>query len=185
MEYYNYSPVLTSDDNSPKEEVFVPQKAPFNSGYNFNYNNEFSDLRVDKINGRLLDNIVEYNKNLQPDEVNGTMVNNILKYNNLISVSEFDKMLMARQFEKLKGKTEVENESIMDNFLRGKLLNMSFNDIATKFTEVMSEIMDELLVAYETKKYSLEIITKGDRLIYVGLFMILISFFFYFIHISS
>lgn len=177
MHYYNY------DVSDQAEVEFKRQRHPSNLG--FNYNNEFKQVRVDKIDGRLLDNIIEFNKNLTPDEVNGTMVNNILKYDNLMSVREFDKMLIAKQYEKLYGKTSDANIIEQEKFENNKFLNLSLNEVFYKFTNTMMELIHELPLAYEKNGINAEIFTKNDRPIYIGIFFILLAIFIYFVSVSS
>lgn len=177
MHYYNYQVYDQADTQ------FKRQRHPSNLG--FSYDNEFKDVRIDKINGHLLDNIIDYNKNLTPDEINGTTVNNILKYNNLMSLREFDKMLIAKQYEKLYGKSRDANIKQMEEYENNRFSNLSLNEIAYKFTDTMAELIEEIPKAYEDDDLNLDIFTKDDRLIYVGIFFVLLGFFLYFINISS
>jgi len=169
MYHYNYEVEDQADTQ------FKRQRHPFNLG--FDYDNEFKQVRVDKIDGRLLDNIVEYNKNLTPDEVNGTTVNNILKYNNLMSLREFDKMLIAQQYEKLYGMSRDANIEENEKFENNKFMNMSLNEIIYKFTNTMMQLINELPKAYENDNVNLEMFTKDDRIIYIGIFFVLVSLF--------
>jgi hypothetical protein len=177
MHYYNYQPYSQADVQ------FKEQRHPFNLGFNFD--NEFKQVNIDKIDGKLLDNIQEYNKNLTPDEVNATNFNNILKYNNLMTLSEFDKMLIAKQYQKLYGKTEEANAIAQENYENDKITNMSLNEIAYKFTDVMKDLIHEVPKAYEDDCLNYEMFTKNDRLTYVGIFFILLAIFLYFINVSS
>lgn len=177
MHYYNYQPV--SDQADVK---FNRQRHPSNLG--FNDNNEFKQVRIDKINGHLLDNIIEYNKNLTPDEINGTMVNNILKYDNLMSLSEFDKMLIAQQYQKLYGMSSEANKIEEEKFEGNKFMNLSLNDIVDRFTHTMMELIDEIPKAYEKGTLNYQMFIQKDRVIYVGIFFILLALFLYFIHLS-
>ena len=148
-----------------------------------NYKKIIINIRIDKINGKLLDNIVEYNKNLTPDEVNGTNVNNILKYNNLMSVSEFDKMLIAKQYQKLYGLSNESTEEVRDNFENSKFMNLSLREILYNFVNVLTDLLDEVPNAYKNGTLNMGMIMREDRIIYVGLFLILLSVLFYFMHL--
>ncbi len=176
MHYYNYEAYGQADTE------FKRQRHPSNLG--FNYDNEFKPVRIDKIDGRLLDNIVEYNKNLTPDEINGTNVNNILKYDNLLTLREFDKMLIAKQYEKLYGKTRDANIIQQEEYQNSKFTNMSLYEIFNKFTMTMMEFIHEIPLAYEKNTLNYEMFTKDDRMIYVGMFLIILALFLYFIHLS-
>lgn len=77
-----------------------------------------------------------------------------------------------------------------------KIYNLSFKNIVINFTKYIIEMLDEL-VDYVNNYYILknknknmfnefiEIFVKKDRLIYTGIFFILLSFIFYFMDISS
>ncbi len=176
MHYYNYQVYDQADKD------FKRQKHPSNLG--FNYDNEFKQVKIDKINSYLLDNVVEYNKNLTPDEINGTNVNNILKYDNLLTLSEFDKMLIAQQYEKIYGKTRDANIAQNEEYYNSKFMNLSMNEIFNKFTQTMIELIHEIPLAYDKDEINYEMFTKNDRIIYIGLFLVLLAIFLYFIHLS-
>ena len=181
MQYYNYQE-YKKDDNVDTID-FDKQRMPSNLG--FNNNNQYIPVNINKINGKLLDNIVEYNKNLTEDEINGTNVNNIIKYDNLLSLSEFDKMLMAKQYEKLYDKSRNENINRITDYENNKFTNLSLNEIFEKFTETMIELLDELPDAIARNKFDKNIIMKNDRMIYVGILLVIVSMFVYFILLSS
>ncbi len=176
MHYYNYQAYDQADVQ------FNRQRHPSNLG--FNYDNEFKPVRIDKIDGKLLDNIVEYNKNLTPDEINGTNINNILKYDNLMTLSEFDKMTIAQQYQKLYGMTRDANIIQKEEFENNKFLNLSLNEVLNKFTGVMIELIHEIPKAYDNDTLNIDMFMKDNRLIYVGIFFILVALFFYFINVS-
>jgi hypothetical protein len=177
MHYYNYQPYGRSD------MTFKSQRPPSNLG--FNYDNEYKDVRIDKINPQLLNNIVEYNKNLLPDQVDQSNFANILKYDNLMTLSEFDKMMIAKQYQKLYGKTEEANEEILDNYEDSKFYNKSLSELVYNFTGVMMELIHEIPKAYEDNELNYKILTKNDRSIYVGMFFVLLSIFLYFINLTK
>ncbi len=175
MNYYNYG-------NADNDESFKRQKVPYNLG--FNDNTEFKPVKIDKINGKLLDNIIEYNKNLTPDEVNGTTTNNILKYDNLMLLSEFDKMLIAKQYEQLYGKTVEANVKQNEAYQNSKFYNMTLREIFDNFTKTMIELMEEIPIAYSKNELNVNMIMKDDRMTYIGIFLLLLSIFLYFINLT-
>lgn len=177
MHYYNYHPY------DEQRIDFKKQRHPANLG--FSDPNEFKPVDINKINGKLLDNIVEYNKNLTEDEVNGTTVNNIIKYDNLMSLSEFDKMLIAKQYEKLYGKTRNANIIEQERFENNRFTNLSLNEIFYKFTQTMMELIHEIPQAYERNTLNINMFTKNDRLIYIGILFFFIAVVLYFISISK
>jgi len=187
MHYYNYQPYdsLFEENTRNQDQATVKfnrQRHPSNLG--FSDPNEFKPVNVNKIQGRLLDNIVEYNKNLTPDEINGTTYNNILKYNNLMTLSEFDKMLIAKQYQKLYGMTRDTNIIEQEKFENNKFMNLSINEIVNNFTKVMMELIHEIPKAYEEETLNYQMFTRDDRINYVGIFFILLSVLLYFIYVS-
>jgi len=182
MQYYNYQE-YKNDKNDIDTIDFNKQRMPSNLG--FNDNTQYIPVNVNKINGKLLDNIVEYNKNLTEDEINGTNVNNIIKYDNLLTLSEFDKMLMAKQYEKLYNKSHNENINRVTEYENNKFTNLSLNEIFEKFGETMMELLDEVPMAIAQNNFDKNIIMKNDRMTYVGILFVFISMFIYFILLSS
>ena len=83
-----------------------------------------------------------------------------------------------------------------DNENNIKIYNLSLKNIVINFTKYIIEMLDEL-IDYVNNYYILknhnknmlneliEIFIKKDRLIYTGIFFILLSFIFYFMDISS
>lgn len=186
MHYYNYQPydsLFEKTQNNDQATVkFNRQRHPSNLG--FSDENEFKPVRVDKIKSYLLDNIVEYNKNLTPDEINGTTVNNILKYDNLMTLREYDKMMIAKEYQKLYGLTRDANIIQQEKFENSKFSNLSLTEIAENFTRVMMELINEIPKAYEKDELNYQMFTREDRIIYVGIFFILLAVFLYFIFVS-
>lgn len=182
MQYYHINPA----DVNEQPVHFQQQKYPTNLG--FSEDNEYKPVKISKINGYLLDNIVEYNKNLSEDEVNGTNVNNITKYNNLLSLSDFDKMLIAKEYEKLYGKSREDNLMRRELWENNRFLNMSLSEIVDKFTKTMMELIHEIPINMEKNQtggsFDWSIFTRDDRIIYLGILFISLGVFLYFISLS-
>lgn len=94
------------------------------------------------------------------------------------------------------------NKSKKEAIKQSAFYNLSLKDLIEKFMSTWNNIIIEFISVYKKKnieknpnywwnniKYLvssiIDIITKGDRLIYVGIMLIIISFFLYFILISS
>jgi hypothetical protein len=175
MHYYNFQPL---EDNSVN---FESQKAPVSLGWRDN--NQYKPLNINKIQNNILDNIVQFNKNLTEDEVNNTNVNNIIKYDNLMSLREFDKMLLAKEYEKLYHKTRDANIKQDAQYFASQFQNMSLTDIYMNFIKTFKEMINEY--SANPDKINIEFFTKKDRSIYIGILFIIISLFLYFISSSS
>lgn len=167
------------------------QRPPANLG--FSDPQQFEQVNVNKIdpNNKILDNIVHFNQNLTPDQINETNISNIIKYNNLLNLSEFDKALIAKEYQKIYGMTREANELAQQEVQNNDIMNMSLNEIVDNFTGTMAELLHELPIAYNNGdlmnngKINTEIFTQGDRMIYVGMFLVLVSIFLYYISLSS
>ena len=175
--YYYFQPYRNDYRKTSKERPVT------NLGYS--QPSEFSSVDIHKLDGQLLDNVVEYNKNLTDDEVNGTSISNILKYDNLMLLSEFDKMLVAQQYRKLYGKTREANDLLEEDFESQIFMNLPLSQIVENFGISMKDIFEQLPNIYAKGKIDWKIFTKDDRLTYVGIFFILLAFIFYCIFISS
>lgn len=90
---------------------------------------------------------------------------------------------------------KINNKNIQDKQSK-EFLNLSLNDIFQNFTKTLILILNDIVIFIDNyldpkKEKSnllidfLEIFINEDRLLYVGLFFILISFFIYFMDISS
>lgn len=88
------------------------------------------------------------------------------------------------------------NQKNIQNKQSKEFLNLSLNDIFKNFTKTLILILNDIVIFIDNyldpkKEKSnllidfLEIFINEDRLIYVGLFFVLISFFIYFMDISS
>lgn len=177
MSYYNYKPY----DREPYN--FSKNREPNNLG--FYPTDYFKDVNVNKIKGDLLDNIYHYNKNLTDDEINGTNVNNILKYNNLLTLGQFDKMLIADQYERLYNMSRTTNDITQQEVEESRFINMPISQILANFSKTWIDIINEIPSAFKRDYINWEIFTKEDRLTYVGLLFFILSFLIYFIYLSS
>ena len=104
-------------------------------------------------------------------------INNILKYHNMLTLSNYDKFIIGEQYKIPKNRKIKINE----NFL-----NLSINQIWKNLSNTILSVFNDLI---DKKPKNIEsfinIFTKNNRLIYVGLFLILITFVLYFIDITS
>lgn len=113
---------------------------------------------------------------------------------------EEEDYLMDHEKKLLKGATEKANRAQAEK--RVDFLNISLNEILRNWSNSMQEILRDLSKTMDVNNYILEsenayefvtlffdqiweIFTKNDRLIYVGLTFIFISFVIYFINVSS
>lgn len=104
------------------------------------------------------------------------LINNILKYHNLLTLSNYDRYIVSEQYKIKKIK-----KKINENFL-----NLSLNQIFNNLSNNILHIFDDIV---NTKPNNIEsfinIFNKDNRLIYFGLFIIIISFVLYFIDFTN
>ena len=121
---------------------------------------------------------------------------NIVKNNtDSLTFSEYHKIL---QNNHLFFKDRNENKKLVEEKENQKLFNLSLSQIgknfANNFIKMLNDMINLIDKYYIEKKYNENdsfineffiIFIKDDRLIYSGIFFILLSFFFYFMDISS
>ena len=121
---------------------------------------------------------------------------NIIKNNtDSLSFSEYHKIL---QDNNLFFKDKYKNEKLLKNKINQQLFNLSLSQIGKNFSNNFIKMLNEMINLVD--KYYIEknynendsfineffiIFIKEDRLVYSGIFFILLSFFFYFMDISS
>ncbi len=182
-QYQNYRPGSRQPYKFDTQRCPVYSRPPTNLG--FSQDDAYQDVDIEKVNGQLLDNIAEYNKNLTQDEINGTNVSNILKFNNLMTLSEFDKMMIADQYHKLYNKNRETNDLLAQEHISKRFVNMPLAEIFNTFQDKMIDIIDEIPDAFKKDAVDATIFTKDDRLPYVGIFFVLISLLVYFMNVTS
>jgi hypothetical protein len=124
------------------------------------------------------------------------MIKNIIK-NNTDSLS-FSEYHAINQANSLDNKNASENKKLIQEKENKQLFNLSLSQIGKNFSNNFIQMLNEMV--YIVDKYYIEknvstndsiindvflIFIKDERLIYSGIFFILLSFFFYFMDISS
>ena len=143
--------------------------------------------------GRLFDNlsnIEKHDKQINNQYINNQYIDNE-NINNDIEKVNYDKK--KEEYYKLVTK---DSNLFYENQNEIKIYNLSLKNIVINFTKFIIEMLDDL-VDYINNYYILkkknknmfnefiEIFIKKERLIYTGIFFILLSFIFYFMDISS
>ena len=110
---------------------------------------------------------------------------NIIK--DSISLSDY---INYENNEKLYKKETIANNKLIQKKNDQELFNLSINEITNNFSKefinVLNDIVNLVHIGSDNLiKDLIIILTKEERLIYVGMFCILLSFFFYFMDISN
>jgi hypothetical protein len=110
---------------------------------------------------------------------------NIIK--DKISLSDF---INYENNDELHTKETIVNNKLIQKKNDQELFNLSINEITNNFSKEFINILNDIVYLFHTGSNNLMkdliiILTKEERLIYVGMFCILLSFFFYFMDISN
>jgi hypothetical protein len=171
-------------ENTAKSEIALRAfRQPENVG--FNDDRELQGPDTNNVDTYYLDNINQFNKfNLSPEEIKSTNASNIIKYNNTLTLNDFDKLMIAREYRQLYDKSRDVNDFLEKEYEKTKLENLSLREIFNNFINNMTQLVQELpdVFSKETPDYS--IFTKGERLTYLGIFMVIIGFLLFFADVS-
>ena len=113
----------------------------------------------------------------------------VLKNNFNFNYSDYQKLKIAEQYNELYTKqfTEnTENEKIVEN---KKIYNLSLNDLFKNTSVTLSDLLNDLVIYYNQDHKTLNefilIFTKQQRLIYLGIIIILFAFSLWLIDVSK
>ena len=112
----------------------------------------------------------------------------VLKNKFNFNYSDYQKLKLAEQYNELYSKqftTNMENEKIVEN---KKIFNLSLKDLFKNTSVTLSDLLNDLVIYYNQEHKTLNefilIFTKQQRLIYLGLLLILFAFSLWLIDIS-
>lgn len=129
--------------------------------------------------------MLEYYTNIDKGETK----KNILKDKFTLEKSDFEKLKQAQQYNELYSlqyKKNQEMKKIKDN---KNIYNLSINILLQNLSTVTMNIIEDITIFINEKDKSINkffiIFTKDDRLLYVGILLIIISLSLWFIDISK
>lgn len=112
----------------------------------------------------------------------------VLKNKFNFTYSDYQKLKLAEQYNELYSKqftSNIENEKIIEN---KKIFNLSLNDLFKNTSVTLSYLLNDLVIYYNQDYKTLNefilIFTKEQRLIYLGLLIVLFAFSLWLIDIS-
>ena len=149
--------------------------------YNSSFNKKLNDNGNNINNGNNLNN---------PNNINNQNTEKrVLKNNFNFNYSDYQKLKIAEQYNELYTKqfTEnTENEKIVEN---KKIYNLSLNDLFKNTSVTFSSLLNDLVIYYNQDHKTLNefilIFTKQQRLIYLGIIIILFAFSLWLIDVSK
>jgi hypothetical protein len=116
------------------------------------------------------------------------------KYDNwYLTMSDFQKVILNTQHEKLAEKSRDETKKKVEERIKQNLLNLSIIDLYKQMNEVFVDILNDTTVLLKKKTQTnydkmidfIYIITRNDRLFYVGIFFCIIAFCLFIIQSTS
>lgn len=114
---------------------------------------------------------------------------NILKDKFTLEKSDFEKLKQAQQNNELNMLSYQENEKAKVLKENKNIYNMSINLLFSKLSIVSMELLEDLTIFINQKNKNINnffiIFTKDDRLIYVGMLLILLAMSLWFIDITK
>ena len=129
-----------------------------------------------------------YLNNINPDISKNKI---ILKKDYTLAFSDYEKLKMSEQYNKLYGQIyDINAEEVVSNENK-KIYNLSFNILFANAAKVYISILNEISIYFssENKNKSLNklgyILTKDDNLLYIGLFVLILSFLLWLIDITT
>lgn len=116
-------------------------------------------------------------------------VQNVMKNDTPLMDSNFEKYNLAKDYNKLYDYSVRGNEKHIKDKYAKRVYNLSLKEIYNNFFSNMVLILNETVdyVYSPNKSFNnfMEIFTKNDRLVYVGILLIVLSFIIHFVFQSS
>jgi len=116
---------------------------------------------------------------------------NILKKDLTLNYSDFEKLKIAEQYNKLYSNIYDTNKVNLEINENKKIYNLSLNELVTKSGSVYIQLLNDLSIFFSTnnKDKNLNklgnILVKDDNLLYIGLLILVLSFLLWLINITS
>ena len=114
---------------------------------------------------------------------------NVLKDEFTLEKSDYEKLKNSQQENEIKSLQYQENEKAKVIKENKNIYNMSIYTLLKRLSKVSMEIMEDVTIYISQKDQNINnffiIFTKDDRLIYVGILLLILSFSLWFIDISK
>ena len=117
-------------------------------------------------------------------------LSNILKNESIITLNDYEKYKLNKEYNKLYTNSKIETTELKEEKENNRFYNLSLKKVFDNLITTIVIIINELTVYIKdkdklSKQDLIEIFVKDDRLIYVGIFLIIISLLLFFIKTSS
>jgi hypothetical protein len=134
-----------------------------------------------------------YDKNLLNNNKNNNQSNkyNILKKDFTLDYSDYDKLNISKQYNKLYSNIYNKNQLDIEINENKKIYNLSFNTLINNSGKVYINILNDLSIFFSENNKNKNfntlgiILVKDDNLIYIGILFLILSFLLWLINITS
>lgn len=115
---------------------------------------------------------------------------NVLKKNYTLDYSDYEKLKIAEQYNKLYSDIYKKNKEDITINENKKIYNLSFNELINKSGTVYINLLNDLSIYFSKDNTNKNInqlgyiLTKDDNLLFIGLFILVLSFFMWLIHVT-
>ena len=119
------------------------------------------------------------------------MNKNILDNKNTYTLNDFQNQKLADSYEKLYSNTILENKKLEDQKYNKRIYNLSIKTLFENFFTIWTYIINEMTtLIYDNQNNRninnyIIILTKDNRILYVGIMFILLSIICYFIFLTT
>ena len=114
---------------------------------------------------------------------------NILKNNTTLNLEDFERIQLEKQYNRLYENSIITNNNQIEKKLQERIYNLSLKTIANNTAITFMNILNEFTVYInepdKTWNNFTYIFVKNDRLLYVGIMLILLSFVLFIINFGS
>ena len=114
---------------------------------------------------------------------------NILKSDTILTQDQYNKERINREYNELYMKSREATQEEIKKKESERIYNLSIKEIIKRASQTYIDIINEITVSIENKQFNIDqvikIFTMKDRLIYVGILIVVLSLFLGFIFISD
>lgn len=129
--------------------------------------------------------------NIDPDNIKDLHSQNIIKYNDMLTLSDYEDLMLARQYDKLYNKSHAENKKRFDEQSDKRIYNLSLKQIAYNLSDSLVNTLNDLVAFFYQNSSEMNfssfmvIFVKNDRMIYIGILLVIIALLLLFINVSA
>lgn len=114
---------------------------------------------------------------------------NVLKSDTILTQDQYNKEQINREYNELYMKSKEATQEAIEKKESERIYNLSIKQIINNASKVYIDIINEITISIDNKEFNIEqvikIFTLKDRLIYVGILIVVLSLFLGFIFISD